>query len=283
MECKPGAEYRPGDTLTCANPECQKSFRLDADIDVQDQNAPKDVFRNENKGAQQEGPRSGFSAEEAKSLAQEYFSDLISDMPQAEEQHSFPVSSEPDVLTAEEELQKQKLLELAQQQTKKEQEEHREKQTRRRTQPVRFIREKQNQPRGFWILAALLCIIPVVRIILTRISASLEQFGQMQVQAVPSFLYFLAAMFLLFHLLRRTEKPEWAAAVLLLLPLVTDFWYLIPAMSSSAHWNLWMTVFGAIKIVICILGLVFSLKAKKHPALRYKESAIGIKEADKDD
>ncbi|MBR3107353.1 MAG: hypothetical protein IKH30_09250 [Clostridia bacterium] len=93
----------------------------------------------------------------------------------------------------------------------------------------------------------------------------------MQMQIVPSLLYFLAAVILLFPLLRRTVKPRLVSAVLLLIPLILDFWYLIPQITNTLSPDVLLTASSAVKTAVSAFALIMSLKARKHSALPYRE------------
>ncbi len=67
------------------------------------------------------------------------------------------------------------------------------------------------------------------RVILTREQADATLVPVLEKQMIPGALYFLAVLFVLPSLLWRTEKPRWFVALLLLIPLAADAWYLLPA------------------------------------------------------
>lgn len=124
----------------------------------------------------------------------------------------------------------------------------------------------------YWILLLLLCVIPAFRMVFGRMTASITQFSWMQPQIIPSFLYFCTALVLLFHLLRRTTKPAWVPAVLLLIPLVLDCWYLFPDSVGALSPTAWLNIGSGLKIAVSVFALFMSLRAKMNPALIYKEA-----------
>ena len=221
----------------------------------------------------------------ARNLAQDYFSDI--DLSSFAEEGAAPAKKPAEAKPApektraamgeeisEEELRRQReqLFHLVQQSAPASGGEQRAPETHAMSHHKRFARERRGQGIVYWILLALLLLIPAVRVYLGRTTASIEQFSWMQPQIVPSFLYLIAALILLFHLLRRTTRPKWFFAVLLLIPLVWDCWYLIPALYNQVSRELLMSVGGALRIAVAALGIIMSARAKKHPALKYKEA-----------
>ncbi len=134
-----------------------------------------------------------------------------------------------------------------------------------------FVRENKRQVVMFWLLLPVLCLIPFIRILLGRLTASVEQFSWMQAQIIPSFLYFIAAVILAYRLLRRTVAPQAVAAWLLAVPLILDCWYLVPGLPQALSAGIGLNISNTAKLVFSLFGLFQSLKAAKRPALRYKE------------
>ena len=85
--------------------------------------------------------------------------------------------------------------------------------------------------RRIWyvFLTAAALTLYAARVILTRERADAALVAMFEKQMIPGALYFLAVLFLLPSLLWHTEKPRWFAALLLLVPLAVDAWYLLPA------------------------------------------------------
>lgn len=221
----------------------------------------------------------------AKDLAQAYFADipvesdagetrLKEDQPSGspeKEKEAWQYGEDASVNTQQQMAQ---LLQIAQQTAYHENKEPEEKESPQIVQPhahtKHFIREKRWQRNVYWLLLPLIFLIPVFRIILGRMSASVEQFNWMQSQMVPSILYFIVAAVLLYHLLRRTTAPNIVSAGLLLLPLLLDYWYLLPGFAKSVSPGLLLNISSAAKIAVSLFALVMSSRTKKHPALRYK-------------
>ena len=120
------------------------------------------------------------------------------------------------------------------------------------------------------LLLLLICLLPAIRMVIGRTVASVTQFSWMQPQIIPSLLYFFAAVFLLYHLLRRTTKPQWIPAALLLVPLILDGWYLVPGLADFIGPGFWLNLSNTAKIAVSLFALIMSVQAKKHPALTYK-------------
>ena len=224
----------------------------------------------------------------AKDLAQAYFSDIPEG---AFAKHSAQESggqakasgasgklwnSEGEVISDDErQQQRQRLLQYAQESAAEAEKRKKEELGKRFVNPQfisqkKFIREKKAQPVAYWILLLLICLLPAVRITAGRLTASVEQFSWMQPQIIPSFLYFFAAVFLLYHLLRRTTAPRWIAAVLLLVPLAVDGWYLVPDLTNLLSPGVWLNISNALKVIVSLFALIMSRKAKKHPARTYR-------------
>ena len=115
------------------------------------------------------------------------------------------------------------------------------------------------------------------RVILTRDRADASLVPMFEGQMIPCALYFLAVLFLLPSLLWHTEKPRWFAALLLLVPLAADAWYLLPAgMLKSVPFTDRMPVAQMNLLLKCLLLFVTffaGLRAKKFRTVKERRGA----------
>ena len=271
--------------ITCDNPECGKLFTVEQgaapspDVhpraDSRGKNNPEVSRSNQaspsENGAASPPPENESQQSIANSLAQGYFSDISEEDFAANLSEKKPSESENAKVA---ELQRQQLLQLAREAAEESKAEQPLVQHEKQQLVVRKIREKGSQGVWFWIFMLILFLIPIGRIFATRMRASLDQFTLMQPQIIPSLLYFAAAVILLCRLLRRTAKPQWFFAVLLFLPLLMDYWYLFPESLNYLHPDMWKSAGGAIKILVSVFALFSSFRARRHPALRFKEADI---------
>lgn len=246
----------------CGNPACGAVFSVETDASGGEPSVKAEPPQAQDKLSHEEV---------AKSLAQDYFADL----PEVALPEETAVKQADAPAPTAEEAQLQQLYRLAEQK-KKEKLEEKAVWTERITKPKqqRFIREKKSQVVLYWVLLALLFALPILRIVFTRLWASLEQMSKMQLQMIPSILYFLAALLLLYHLIRKTTRPHRVAAFLLLIPLLLDGWYLLPGALDILPADLWLTIGNSAKILISLFGLAMSVSANRHPARTYKEVEI---------
>lgn len=203
--------------------------------------------------------------EEAKALAQEYFSDILNAKPSQDVPQSTPVRTQPPAAAEEQRQAFQPPREEPKETEKAGQ--SREQQWKQR---LKSAQEKKSQRTGSTILLFFAILIPVARIVTTRLLADQTLFARLQQQILPSALYFCAAFILIISLLRRTSKPQWFFAVLLLLPLILDAWYLVPRLLDVLPEEKWILINRGAKILFLVLGFLMSIRAGKHPLKKYR-------------
>ncbi len=206
----------------------------------------------------------------AKALAQDYFSDISSES--AGEPGTQAAASE-DEGEGTPEQQRQQLFQYAQEHPAGEQQPQ-EKRTGVRYQKKkpyipRYVHEKRGQRIGCRILLLAAILIFAGRIVLTRLQGTEQVFRYLQPQIVPSGLYFCAALILIVHMLRYTARPKWLSAVLMLIPLILDAWYLFPELLSIMPADTWFMVNCGVKIAFSLFGQLRSIRAGRQPAKKY--------------
>lgn len=221
---------------------------------------------------QQENPSA--SSDVNKALAQQYFADILPDEPAQERAAPAPEpanpsekswSAEDDIPEEDKQLQRELLFQYAQETAPQPEKTHplMEDQAEDAIEIKKVKREKKWQRVCYWVLLSLVFLLPALRIFLSRYAASIEQFNWMQPQIVPSFLYCIEAVILLFPLLRRTAKPRPVTAAVLLIPFIFDFWYLLP----GARADVLLNVSSLVKIAVSVFAVAMSSTPRKHPAL----------------
>ncbi len=261
-----------GSLIRCG--QCGKMFSAAASREAQ-RLAPKESVPNKAETVRPEATAE--PGEIAKDLAQSYFSDIPDGAFAKDGADSSEKvwSAEEEISEEEKRLQQQRLFQFAQESAEKKKEKEKAEQESvfaipQHTSQKRFVREKKQQRVVYWLLLLLACLIPALRMVIGRASASVRQFSWMQPQIIPSLLYFCAALVLLFHLLRRTTTPKWIPAALLLVPLVLDGWYLLPGLANLIGPGFWLNLSNTVKIAVALFALIMSVQARKHPALAYK-------------
>ena len=264
--------------------ECLRSFSIGVPPEAEKAQMPEDPSG----GVSPAGPKAPSEEDPqirdvAKDLAQVYFSGIEEKAAPAQ---PAPAGKQPGRAAnggrewtpemngySEEELrqQREKLFQYAANSEENKEKDDLPPQTAASSHVKHFVRESKRQVIMFWLLLPVLCLIPFIRILLGRLTASVEQFSWMQAQIIPSFLYFIAAVILAYRLLRRTVAPRVAAAWLLAVPLILDCWYLVPGLSQALAAGIGLNISNTAKLVFSLFGLFQSLKAAKRPALRYKE------------
>ena len=226
----------------------------------------------ENQGQQsfqppQEEPKKGRTVtqhEDAKALAREYFLDVLNEKPSRSAAQSAPTPVQPaaaaenrreSVKPSQKKPKENEKVELSREQLWK--------------QRLKSMQEKKSQRTGCRILLFFAILIPLARIAATRLLADETLFVHVQQQILPSALYFCAAFILIISLLRRTSKPQWFFAVLLLLPLVLDAWYLAPRLLDVLPEEKWILINSGAKILFLVLSFLMSVRAGKHPLKKY--------------
>ncbi len=308
-----GKEYDISDAqaptvFRCQEPACRSLFAVNLTGTDASGNAARSVPAEEKK----DDPSPDFGGNDqpvsadvnaAKALAMDYFSDLPSVEPPEAPAQELPAEKAPveahsealrHMVHPEEhraevvEQQRNQLYQFAKE-AARESDEKQETAVQRETvvqretavrrgqkkTPVRRKMEKKIQRTGCRILLALAVVIPLARILLTRMLACAPQFTVLQGQLIPSQLYFCAALILIFHLVRRTYKPQWTPAVLLLLPLILDAWYLVPPLFEALPADKVSYVSSGAKVLISVIALVMSVKAGRRPAMKYRSKPDG--------
>lgn len=258
------------DTMRCAN--CEKEFSIEKPADPQKDAgevvAPK--------------PEEANAPDEAmKELAQQYFADIPDEtapekdapVPDSAAKTEKAWSSEDDISEEDKRLQRQQLFQIAQETAEKREKAEKTESGSQDEMPKltghkHIIPEKKWQSKAHWaIVLAAFCLL-LLRIILGRTTASTEQFNWMQPQIVPSLLYFIAAVSLPYLLLRRTSKPQLVPALLLLIPLIFDFWYLVPGITETLPPSTLLNIGSILKIAVSAFAVIMCFKTKKHPVIK---------------
>ena len=122
----------------------------------------------------------------------------------------------------------------------------------------------------FLTLAAL--TLYMARVIITGDRADVSLVPMFEKQMIPGALYFLAVLFLLPSLLWRTEKPRWFTALLLLVPLAADAWYLLPAetlgnIPFADRMPIWQMNM-LLKCLVLLVTFFAGLRAKKFRTVK---------------
>ena len=205
-----------------------------------------------------------------KALAQDYFSDLPGENA-GEEAPQAPATEDLGEGTPEQ--QRQRLLEFAQEHPGKEKERETPVQPReRKTISPRLVHEKRGQRVGCHILMFLAIAIFAGRVALTRLQGTEQQFRYLEAQIVPACLYLCTVLAVIVHVLRYTAKPKWISAVLMLLPLAADAWYMFPEALNLMPAETWFLVNSGVKVAFSLFGLLRSIRAGKRPAKKYRAS-----------
>lgn len=217
--------------------------------------------------SQEESKGGGTTAqrEEAKVLAQEYFSDILNEKPSQDVPQSTPVRVHLSAAPNSQQQSFQPPREEPKESEKAEQ--SREQQWKQR---LKSTHEKKSQRTGCRILLFLAILIPLARIAATRMLADETLYARLQQQILPSALYFCAAFILIISLLRRTSKPQWFFAALLLLPLILDAWYLVPQLLDVLPEEKWLLINRGAKLLFLVFGFLMSIRAGKHPVKKYR-------------
>lgn len=262
-------------TFRCVDNSCRHFFSIaEAEIVSADDSARIEEEKKK-KPAQAASGMEQFMTEPsemAKALAQDYFSDLPGES--AGETGSQAAASE-DEGEGTPEQQRQQLFQFAQEHPSQEQQppEQRTADSSRKKKPYisrsRYVHEKRGQRIGCFILLLFAILIFAGRIVLTRIQGTEQHFKYLQPQIVPSGLYFCAALILIVHLLRYTARPKWISAVLMLIPLILDAWYLFPELLNIMPADTWFMANCGVKVAFALFGLIRSVHAGRHPAKKY--------------
>lgn len=253
----------------CTNPACGEEFTIQQTGEMED-TAPANT------------------RDVAKALAQDYFSDILSAEPAQGVQQAAPTrmqspapaeSARPQSYQPAPEYPREtekaaRRKERQSRQPAREEPEDIEAAEQRREQQwkqkLKGMHEKKSQRTVCRILLIFAILIPLARIAATRMLADEAQFARMRQQLLPSALYFFAAFGLIICLLRRTNKPQWFFAALLPLPLILDAWYLVPQLLEVLPEEKWFVINCGVKLLFLVLGLLMSIRARKHPAKKHR-------------